>query len=118
MIAAAALHAGWNGPVKHSTDKHPGTTAVVFGHVPPELAILPFVPAPAQSSWPCIVAGACLHSGYQLFLLAPYRIGDLTQVYPIARGTALSAFATGGFIASHSLIDGLGAREAGTALSF
>lgn len=88
MIAAAALHAGWNGLVKH-----PGTTAVVPGHVPPELAILPFVPA-------------------------PHRIGDLMQVYPIARGTALSAFATGGFIASHSLIDGLGAREAGTALGF
>ena len=26
--------------------------------------------------------------GYQLFLTASYKVGDLTQVYPIARGTA------------------------------
>ncbi len=167
VITAAALHASWNGLVKHSKDKHLSMLAVVLGHVPPALVILPFVPTPAESSWPYIVAGACLHFGYQLFLLASYRIGDLTQVYPIARGTApmivavvsvaflgvalssleiaaiaiigigimslsivrqgdglrntraaLTAFATGGFIASYSLVDGLGAREAGTALGF
>ncbi len=167
VIAAAALHASWNGLVKHSTDKHLSMLAIVLGHVPPALVILPFVPMPAQASWPYIIAGACLHFGYQLFLLASYRMGDLTQVYPIARGTApmivavvsvtflgvvlssleiaaiavigigimslsivrqgdglrntqaaLTAFATGCFIASYSLVDGLGAREAGTALGF
>lgn len=29
-----------------------------------------------------------IHLGYQLFLLASYQKGDLTQVYPIARGSA------------------------------
>jgi len=108
-----------------------------------------------------------LHTGYQLFLLYSYRIGDLSQVYPLARGVApivvavvsvvflgthldqieLSAIAiigsgiislslvrrsdglrnykaailaivTGGFIAAYSLVDGLGARVATTALGF
>lgn len=167
VVTAAALHASWNGLVKHSTDKHLSMLAIVLGHVPPALVILPFVPTPAQASWPYIAAGACLHFGYQLFLLASYRMGDLTQVYPIARGTApmivavvsvaflgvvlssleiaaiaiigigimslsivrqgdglrntqaaLTAFITGCFIASYSLVDGLGAREAGTALGF
>lgn len=31
--------------------------------------------------------GVLCHTGYQLFLIAAYRVGDFTQVYPIARGT-------------------------------
>ena len=43
---------------------------------------------PAPESWPYIAAGITLHLCYQLFLLVAYRDGDLTQVYPIARGSA------------------------------
>jgi hypothetical protein len=34
------------------------------------------------------LTGAVLHLGYQLFLLASYRIDDLSQVYPLAWGAA------------------------------
>ena len=44
--------------------------------------------APARESVPFLVAGIVLHVGYQLFLLRSYESGDLTQVYPIARGSA------------------------------
>ena len=167
VITAAALHAVWNALAKGGGDKHLSMTAIVLGHTPIAIAILPFVPSPAPQSWPYLVAGIALHVGYQLFLLASYRIGDLTQVYPIARGTApllvagistvfmgvgleplevvavltigigimsLSfvrqgngmrngkasalAFLTGCFIAGYSLVDGTGARLAGTALGF
>ena len=167
VIAAAVLHAVWNAILKGGADKHLTMAAVILGHIPIALLILPFVPLPAPESWPYIVAGIGLHVGYQIFLLNSYRLGDLTQVYPIARGTApllvagisvaflgvhlqsmevlailvigagilsLSlvrqkdgsrngkaaglAFITGCFIASYSLVDGTGARLAGTALGF
>ncbi|MFH1981912.1 MAG: DMT family transporter [Pseudomonadota bacterium] len=142
-------------------------SAVVLGHAPFAVGALLFAPLPSLESLPYILAGAALHIGYQLFLLASYRIGDLSQVYPLARGAAplivaavsgvllgqhlswhemaavsiigtgimslvlvrrsdglrngraaVLAIITGGFIASYSLVDGLGAREAGTALGY
>lgn len=88
VILAAALHAGWNALVKGGADKHLSMAAVVLGHLPVILLVLPFVPFPAAESWPWLGAGIGLHLGYQLFLIAGYRVGDLTQVYPIARGVA------------------------------
>jgi drug/metabolite transporter (DMT)-like permease len=142
-------------------------TAVVVGHVPLALAVLPFVPLPGAAGLPWLLAGIALHLGYQLFLIAGYRAGDLTQVYPIARGSAplivagvsvgllgvtlarseliaialiaagilslalvrradgsrnpravAMALGTGVFIAAYSLVDGIGARQAGTALGY
>ena len=88
VIAAAALHATWNALVKGGVDKALGMCAVVLGQGIFGAVVLPFVEAPAAESWPYLVASVLLHIGYQLFLMTSYRIGDLTQVYPIARGTA------------------------------
>ncbi len=167
VLFAALLHASWNFLVKSTQDKHLSMSAVVLGHAPFAAAALLIAPMPSPASLPYLLAGALLHVGYQLFLLASYRAGDLSQVYPLARGSAplmvaavsvtllgvelswlaLSAVATiaagimsltlvrrsdglrngraaalavvtGGFIASYSLVDGTGAREAGTALGF
>lgn len=167
VLFAAALHATWNALVKGAPDKVISMTAVVLGHVPFALLALPFVPLPDAASFPYIAGGAALHVGYQLFLLWAYRHGDLTQVYPIARGTAplivaacsvlifremLStlqlvaittigcgimslvlvrgsqglhnprgaalALITGCFVAGYSMVDGYGARAAGTPVGF
>jgi len=167
VLAAAVLHATWNTLVKSTGDKHLSMLAVVMGHLPIALVIVPFAPLPAPESWPYVAASAALHVGYQIFLLMSYRVGDLTQVYPIARGTApllvavitvvflgehltmlelaailmigtgimslslvrqrdgmrnakagLLAFTTGCFITGYSLVDGLGARLAGTPVGF
>jgi drug/metabolite transporter (DMT)-like permease len=167
VLIAALLHASWNFLVKRTDDKFLSMSAVVLGHTPFAAAILLCTPTPQLRSWPFVISGALLHTGYQLFLLNSYRIGDLSQVYPLARGVAplivagisiifldvnltylelcailmigtgimsltlarrsdglrngpaaLMAIITGGFIAAYSLVDGLGAREAGTALGF
>jgi drug/metabolite transporter (DMT)-like permease len=167
VLFAAALHATWNALVKGAPDKLISMTAVVLGHVPFALLALPFVPLPDAASLPYIIGGAALHVGYQLFLFWAYRQGDLTQVYPIARGTAplivagfsimvfretLStlqlvaittigcgimslvlvrgsqglhnprgaalALITGCFVAGYSMVDGYGARAAGTSVGF
>lgn len=167
VIGAALLHAVWNAMVKGGTDKLVGMVAVTMGHVPFALACLLLVPVPAADALPWMIAGMALHVGYQMFLVHSYRIGDFTQVYPIARGSAplivaavsvaylgvhlapmellavivigtgiislglvrradglrngraaLLALVTGGFIASYSLVDGTGARAAGTAVGY
>lgn len=88
VMLAAALHAVWNALVKGGQDKTLNMSAVVVGQGLSGLVCLPFVAVPAPESWPWIALSIGLHIGYQLFLIGAYRIGDLTQVYPIARGTA------------------------------
>ncbi|MEM0908326.1 MAG: DMT family transporter [Pseudomonadota bacterium] len=167
VIGAAVLHATWNALVKGGSDKTLSMGAIVIGHMPIALVALPFVSLPTVDSLPYLLTGTLLHFGYQIFLLKSYQMGDLTQVYPIARGSAplivalvsvvflgvhlnslealavliigagiislalvrqsdglqnrnaaVVALITGSFIASYSLVDGLGARLAGTSLGF
>ena len=88
VLIAAVLHASWNAVVKTASDKYLSMTAVVLGHAPLALCLLPFVPTPSATCIPYMIVSTLLHQGYQLFLLWSYRAGDLSQVYPIARGTA------------------------------
>ncbi|PZX16202.1 EamA-like transporter family protein [Palleronia aestuarii] len=167
VLLAAALHATWNAVVKGGADKHFSMAAVMLGHLPFAFVIAPLAPLPDPACLPWLFAGMVLHLGYQFFLLAAYRVGDLTQVYPIARGVApllvagisvmflglhlaglqavailtiacgimslalvrrgdgqanpkgaALALATGCFIAGYSLVDGIGARAAGTGIGF
>jgi drug/metabolite transporter (DMT)-like permease len=167
VIFAAVLHASWNALVKSTGDKVVSMTALTIGHAPLALFTIPFVPFPAQESWWFLVLSVVVHTCYQLSLMSAYRLGDFTQVYPIARGsgpalvTLFSIFVlgisfvswqlaaiglivagifclallrqsdglrnpqavgaallTGCFIAGYSLLDGLGARAAGTAVGY
>ena len=52
------------------------------------LGTTPFLPPPDVQSWPYIALSISLHQGYVAFLLLAYRIGDLSHVYPLARGSA------------------------------
>ena len=88
VMLAALLHAGWNAAVKGGRDSFTSMAAVVIGHGLPAALALAFVPAPAPESWPWIGLSIVLHFGYQCFLLSAYRLGDLTRVYPLARGSA------------------------------
>ena len=88
VLLAAALHAGWNAVVKGGADKLAGMAGMCLGHaVPGALAVLLFPPVAAEA-WPWIAGSVALHFGYQWFLLRAYGLGDLSQVYPLARGSA------------------------------
>jgi multidrug transporter EmrE-like cation transporter len=80
------MHAIWNGMVKNHPDKSVAVAAIVFGHVPLSIIAIIFLPSPTIDCIPYIVASAIVHQGYQWYLLSAYQIGDLTKVYPIARG--------------------------------
>lgn len=88
VLGAALLHAAWNALVKSGSDKLLSVAAIVLGHMPMAIVALGFVPPPARESLPYLAGGILLHFGYQLFLVRAYQAGDLTQVYPIARGSA------------------------------
>ena len=87
VMLAAILHSGWNGMVKKHKDKVISVSAIVFGHVPLTLVVMLFMPLPTVESVPYIILSALIHQGYQWYLISAYKIGDLTKVYPIARGT-------------------------------
>ena len=88
VMLAAALHATWNAIVKGGTDKTAAMGAVVLGSGLCGAVMLPFAPMIDPAGLPWLAAGLVLHLGYQLFLILAYRFGDLTQVYPIARGVS------------------------------
>ena len=87
VLIATVLHAIWNGMVKKHPDKVVAVSGIVFGHVPCSIVAIILLPAPSLESIPYIAASILIHQGYQWFLLSSYQIGDLTKVYPIARGT-------------------------------
>jgi|TARA_B100000959_G_scaffold140536_1_gene147631 drug/metabolite transporter (DMT)-like permease len=87
VIFAAILHAVWNGMVKNFGDKVISVSAIVFGHVPMAIVVMLFLPLPTLESVPYIILSAIIHQGYQYNLISAYKVGDLTKVYPIARGT-------------------------------
>ena len=87
VILAAVLHSTWNGMVKKHKDKVVSVSAIVFGHVPMAIVVMLFLPLPTLESVPYIILSAIIHQGYQYNLISAYKFGDLTRVYPVARGT-------------------------------
>ena len=95
ILSAAVMHAVWNAFVKMDGDRLM-TMAVVIsttGLLAPLLLLTG--PPPALESWPYIVLSVLLNNAYFLFLIEAYRFGDLSQVYPIARGSAPLLVAVG-----------------------
>ena len=86
ILLATIMHAIWNGMVKKHPDKVVAVSGIVFGHVPYSIIAIILLPAPSIESIPYIIGSAFIHQGYQWYLLTAYQLGDLTKVYPIARG--------------------------------
>lgn len=59
-----------------------------LAEVPIGLAVVVWRPFPAAEVWPWILAAGCTHFCYKFFLTYAYDRGDLSRVYPIARGAA------------------------------
>jgi len=94
VLAAAATHAGWNAMVKLGIDHYSSIALLTFMQAGISLLLIPFFPLPAQAAWPWLAASAIIHAGYKLFLIRAYEHGELSQIYPLARGSApvLTAF--------------------------
>lgn len=88
VLFAAFLHAFWNALIKIGRNKQSGMLILSLGNAVTGLAVAAFRPFPAPEVWPWLVASGLTHTAYQLFLAYAYEQGDLSRVYPIARGAA------------------------------
>jgi len=88
VLFAAACHAGWNAAVKKGLDPLVTTVLISIGAAIVSLPLLPFVGTPAAAAWPWVAASVLIHLFYFAALIESYRVGDMGQVYPIARGSA------------------------------
>lgn len=104
VLLAAVLHAGWNALVKSGGDPYLRLAIVNFTQTLVVLPLLPFVPLPDAAAWPWLLASVALHLAYSLLLAAGYRIGDLSQIYPIARGVAPPLVALGALLVAGEVL--------------
>ena len=86
VLLTAVLHASWNAVVKSSGDQLMAMTLVMGTGALAAGCLIPFVDLPERAAWPYLGLSVVVHTFYALFLLLSYRFGDLSQVYPIARG--------------------------------
>ncbi len=93
LLAAAALHAGWTLIVKQASDRELIMWPAVAVSAACSLPLLLVRPSVARM-WPFLVASAAVEVAYYALLMAAYRLGDFSVVYPIARGAAPALLAT------------------------
>ncbi|MEO5704477.1 MAG: EamA family transporter [Candidatus Limnocylindrales bacterium] len=94
VAVAAVLHAGWNVLLKTSGD--PLLTAARLQAIGSIVLVPIAIYAYAASGFPAIdplgvgiaLGSGVLEAAYFIFLAAAYRRGDLSLVYPLARGSA------------------------------
>jgi hypothetical protein len=88
VLGAAFLHALWNALIKLGTSKVGGMVILSIVEVPIGLAVVMLTPAIDPAAVPWVIAAGCTHFAYKFFLTYAYDRGDLSRVYPIARGAA------------------------------
>lgn len=104
VTAAALLHAGWNVLAKRAAETGPAFVwlvdlcSVVLWAVP---ALVVAAVERDRIGWAGVgfaAGSAVLHTAYFLLLQLGYRVGDLSAVYPVARGVG-PLLATAGAVA-------------------
>ncbi|MGI9483568.1 MAG: EamA family transporter [Hyphomicrobiales bacterium] len=88
VLGAAVMHASWNAVIKVGLDKFLSISLMSLFMGAISLVFIPFVDVPQGVTWIWIIISAALHTGYKLLLIRAYSVGDMGQVYPLARGTA------------------------------
>jgi drug/metabolite transporter (DMT)-like permease len=88
VMCAAILHAGWNAIIKIGVSKQTSMLLLSVGHAIIGIGVAATHPVPAAEVWPWLLGSGVIHMLYQLFLAYAYEQGDLSRVYPIARGAA------------------------------
>ena len=86
IIFAAFCHAGWSTIIKRSENglAMMGITSII--EIVIFLPLIFTVPLPTTSIWFFIFATTFLHGLYRYSVVKSYQYGDLSFVYPIARG--------------------------------
>lgn len=96
VLIAAFAHAGWNLAAKRVGDAGAlfvwlFQTLSVAAFLPVTIGVLVFADSSPRWSWLlAIIVSAALHNTYAIVLQRGYAVGDLSVVYPVARGSGPS----------------------------
>src|SRR6202044_1711702 len=88
VLFAAALHASWNAIVKGGGDKLLTTVLITTSAALIGAITLPALRQPEAASWPFILASTLFQIVYFVLLARTYQVADMSQTYPVMRGTA------------------------------
>lgn len=88
VIFSAVAHSIWNALMKTAGDRTLTMVAIRAAGLLFGLCILPFVDWPAPESWKWLGLTAAVQFAYYALLIRSYGVGDMSVVYPLARGLA------------------------------
>jgi drug/metabolite transporter (DMT)-like permease len=99
VILSAIAHATWNALVKSAGDRMLTMVAIRTTGMMVGLMALPFVEWPAPASWKWLALTSVVMFAYYALLVRSYGVGDMSVVYPLARGLAPVLTTIAAFIA-------------------
>jgi drug/metabolite transporter (DMT)-like permease len=92
LLSSSLIHPIWNMFTKRSIHK---AVFLWFCQIPAIIVFLPFAIREITSvhhthlfAWTLVLIAMCIHGTYVLLLAKTYTLGDLSQVYPVMRGTS------------------------------
>ncbi len=120
MLAASLLHASWHALVKSSGDRVVALAGMNLVSGAVAVALLPMAGILPTEAYAVIAGSVILHGAYKIALARLYRLADLGQAYPLARGftpliAAALAFAFMGEVPAAGTLAGLFLVSAGIA---
>jgi drug/metabolite transporter (DMT)-like permease len=88
VLAAALTHAVWNAIAHGLKDQMLAFALIGAGGVAVAIPLIIVAARPRPASWPYLLASVGIHVFYVLLLMQCYRLGEFSQVYPLARGVS------------------------------
>jgi len=88
VLAAAVTHATWNAIAHGIKDQTLAFALIGVGGVATSIPLVIVAALPRSSAWPYLLASVGIHVFYNLLLMQCYRLGEFSQVYPLARGVS------------------------------
>jgi len=88
VIAAAVTHAAWNAIAHGIKDQTLAFALIGVGGIAVGIPLVIVAAMPRADCWPYLLASVAIHVFYNLLLMQCYRLGEFSQVYPLARGTS------------------------------
>jgi drug/metabolite transporter (DMT)-like permease len=88
VLAAAVTHAIWNAIAHGIKDQTLAFALIGVGGAAVCVPLVIVAALPRSPSWPYLLASVGIHVFYNLLLMQCYRLGEFSQVYPLARGVS------------------------------
>src|SRR6516225_262449 len=88
VLAAAVTHAAWNATAHGIKDQTLAFALIGVGGIAIGIPLVIVATMPRADCWPYLLGSVAIHVFYNLLLMQCYRLGEFSQVYPLARGTS------------------------------